>query len=120
MKDSIESFQSRGFRFACDVVRAYTKLAALPGLPIHLARQFLRAGTSIGANLDEAKGAHSRRDATAKFSIALREARETSYWLRLLRATNLATAALLDPLIVEAGELIAVLTVARRRLNTEG
>jgi four helix bundle protein len=50
--------------------------------PVHLSRQVLKAGTSIGANLEEAKGAHSRGDKAAKFSIALKEARETTYWLR--------------------------------------
>ena len=86
-------------------------------MPSHLARQLLRSGTSIGANLEEAKAAQSRRDAACKFSIALKEAREASYWLRLLKATGLMGAKLADPLLAEASELIAILTVARRRLN---
>jgi four helix bundle protein len=95
------------------------KLAKQPGFPTHLARQVLRAGTSVGANLEEAKGAQTRRDMTAKFSIALKEARETAYWLRLLQATKLAAPALLNPLLSEANELVAILTSARRKLNTE-
>ena len=113
----LESFQSRSFRFACAIVRAYMKLAKLPDVPPHLARKVLRGGTSIGANLEEHKAAQSRRDAATKVSIALKEARETSYWLRLLLATDLAPATLVDPLIQEADELIAILTVTRRRLN---
>jgi four helix bundle protein len=96
------------------------KLAKIPDFPHQLARQFLRAGTSIGANLEEAKGAQTRRDLAAKFSIALKEARETAYWLRLFEATGLAPAALLGELANAAGELIAILTVSRRKLNRAG
>ena len=112
-----ESFQTRGFRFACDIVRLYVDLTKRPGFPVHMARQVVRSGTSVGANLEEAKAAQSRRDLLAKFSIALKEARETLYWLRLLRATDLAPASLLAPLITEADELVAVLTTSRRKLD---
>ena len=117
MARPIEPFHARGFRFACAIVRLYTKLAKLPAVPPYLARQVLQAGTSIGANLEEAKGAQTRRDIAAKFSIALKEARETAYWLHLLEATNLAPAELVGSLRAEAGELVAILTVSRRRLN---
>lgn len=117
MQRPIESFQSRGFRFACSIVGLYMKLAKQPGFPAQLARQVLRAGTSVGANLEEAKGAQTRRDMAAKFSIALKEARETAFWLRLFHATQLASPVLLDPLLVQANELVSILTTARRKLN---
>ena len=116
----LESFQSRSFRFSCAIVRAYMKLAKQPDLPAHLARQVLRSGTAIGANLEEHKAAQTRKDAAAKVSIALKEARETTYWLRLLLATQLAPSTLIEPLLQEAGELVAILTVTRRKLNTPG
>ncbi|WP_345223032.1 four helix bundle protein [Hymenobacter koreensis] len=53
-----------------------------------LSKQLLRSGTSIGANVEEAIGGISRADFAAKISIAHKEARETSYWLRLLHATH--------------------------------
>lgn len=53
-----------------------------------LSKQVLRSGTSIGANIEEAHGAQSDRDFFAKISVAYKEARETHYWLRLLRETN--------------------------------
>jgi four helix bundle protein len=117
MPKELEPFHSRGFRFGCDIVRLYLKLVKLPDLPPYLARQVLRAGTSIGANLEEAKGAQTRRDSAAKFSVALKAAREASYWLRLLSSTALVPADLLRPLLGEANELIAILTVARKKLN---
>jgi four helix bundle protein len=117
MSGTLEPFHVRGFRFSCAIVRLYTKLAKLPDVPPYLARQVLSSGTSIGANLEEAKGAQTRRDVAAKFSIALKEARETAYWLRLLKATALAPDELLQPLLMEAAELVAILTVSRRKLN---
>ncbi len=56
-----------------------------------LSKQLLRAGTSIGANTEEAMGAHSNADFLAKLTIAYKEARESSYWLRLLHATQFLT-----------------------------
>ena len=50
--------------------------------------QFARAGTSVGANIHEAQYAHSKADFVAKLEIALKEANETSYWLKLLHETN--------------------------------
>ena len=56
-----------------------------------MSHQLLRAGTSIGANVAEAKHAQSRPDFLSKFNIALKEAAETDYWLRLLYETNYLT-----------------------------
>lgn len=55
-----------------------------------LSRQLLKSGTSIGANVEEAIGAQSRKDFYAKLTIAYTEARETSYWLRLLKDAQIA------------------------------
>jgi four helix bundle protein len=116
MPTSPEPFDERAFKFGCTIVRLYLKIYRLPTVPPHLSRQVLASGTSIGANLAEAKACQSRRDTTAKFSIALKEARETVYWLRLLSETGLLDTSTTSPLIREARELVAVLTTARRRL----
>lgn len=55
-----------------------------PGVARTLALQLLRSGTSIGANVEEAQAGQSRADFISKYSIALKEARESAYWLRLL------------------------------------
>jgi len=75
-----------------------------------LASQLLRAGTSIGANVEEAQAASSRRDFVAKLSIEAKEARESRYWLRLLRDSGICTAADVAPLIAGNEELIRLLT----------
>jgi len=55
---------------------------------LYFLNRFLRRGTSIGANVEEAIGGISKKDFTAKMSIAYKEARETNYWLRLLHDTD--------------------------------
>jgi four helix bundle protein len=75
-----------------------------------LGSQVLRAGTGIGSNVEEALAAISRPEFVAKMSIASKEARESSYWLRLLRDSNTVPAARIDPLLEECIELVRMLT----------
>jgi four helix bundle protein len=74
----------------------------------------VRSATSIGANLEEADAGQSRADFLSKCTIALKEARESHYWLRLLRATGKLDAAA-DPLVHEADRITAVLTTIVRK-----
>ena len=75
-----------------------------------LAGQVLRAGTGIGANVEEALAGISRADFVAKMSIASKEARETHYWLRLLRDSKTVPADRITPLLDECLELVRILT----------
>ena len=81
-----EPYADRTFRFACQIVQLYRTLNKIPGFPFPLSRQLLRSGTSIGANIEEGEAAQSRRDVASRFAIALKECRETKYWLRLFEA----------------------------------
>ena len=74
-----------------------------------LSRQILRSGTSIGANLAEATGAQSLADFIAKLSIALKEAYETRYWLRLLFETQYLSQCGYQSLLENLNESIAML-----------
>jgi four helix bundle protein len=105
-----ENIQQRSFRFSCAIVRFYVEEAQRTDAGRTLGRQLLRCGTSIGANLEEAEAGQSRADFISKCGIALKEARETHYWLRLMSATGLVDTKKTDPLIVESNELIAILT----------
>jgi four helix bundle protein len=113
-----ESYQRRTFRFGLAILRLYRKVAANPEIPHFLASQLCRAGTSIGANIEEAKSAYSRREMAMKYSIALREGRECHYWLRLIRADQPALAQATDPLIDEVDQLVAILTTTVRKLRS--
>ena len=77
-------------------------------------KQFLRAATSVGANTEEAQDASSRKDVVHRMSVALREAREARYWLRILLKTGMAPSDRLTPLIQEAGELYVILSAIAR------
>ncbi|MGD0487416.1 MAG: four helix bundle protein [Syntrophorhabdales bacterium] len=74
-----------------------------------LAGQLLRAGTSIGANIEEAIGGASRRDFVAKINIACKEARESNYWLRLLRDSDTCPARDIAEIIRDSEELKKIL-----------
>jgi four helix bundle protein len=74
-----------------------------------LADQVLSSGTSIGANAEEAVGGISRKDFVAKFSISYKEARETKYWLRLLRDAQLIDGKLAESLLNDCEELLKIL-----------
>ena len=105
----------RTFLFACDIVRFCRELAKDPGAPRQIAGQLLDAGTSIGANTEEAKGAYTRGEFAFKNSIVLRECRETRFWLRIILATNLASPGRVQPLLQEANELVGIFTATVRR-----
>ena len=75
-----------------------------------LARQFLDAGTSIGANAEEEQAGVSKADFINKQTTALKEARESHHWLRLFEQCQLGDLALIVPMRKEAGELVAIFT----------
>jgi four helix bundle protein len=101
--------QERTFQFSIAVVRLCQKLDSKPGVARTFGRQLLRAGTSIGANVEEAQAAQSTADFVNKCSISLKETRETIYWLRLLEATGEGSSAELSPLTQEADELSRII-----------
>ena len=83
-----------------------------------MSRQLMRSATSIGANLEEADAGQSRADFVSKCTIALKEARESLYWLRLLRATNKVDAGA-EALIHECDRIVAVITTIIRKTKGE-
>lgn len=74
-----------------------------------LARQLLRAGTSIGANVEEAQAGQSRADFINKYSIALKEARESIYWLRLLKTAGICANGEPEALRQEAEQIARII-----------
>ena len=105
-----KDIKGRAFSFACRIVKFYQFLAKQKGAGEVLARQILRSGTSIGANLEEATAGQSKADFISKCNIALKEARETHYWLRLFTETNVVPPEKLEGLLSESNELVAILT----------
>jgi four helix bundle protein len=100
--------QTKSYAFAVRVVRLYQHLAATKKEYV-LSKQVLRAGTSIGANVEEAIGGQSRADFISKLGIAYKEARETSYWLRLLKDTNYLTETEFQSIHADVEELCRII-----------
>lgn len=109
----------RTFAFADRIVRLCIHLEENGRVSSTLATQLLRAGTSVGANVEEGVAAESRKDFIHKYSIACKEARETHYWLRLLAASEFLPVGRLRPLIDEANELVAILTTIVKKSRGE-
>ena len=74
-----------------------------------LTKQLLKSGTSVGANVEEAEQAQSKKDFISKLSIALKEAHETRFWLRLMRDTKIAQEKETNELIEEIHQIIKLL-----------
>jgi four helix bundle protein len=104
-----KEIQSRTFEFAVRIIKLCRHLDEKPGVGRTIGRQLLRAGTSIGANVEEAQAGQSKADFISKIAIALKEARETLYWLRLLVATKELPPERLSDLQTEIVELMRVL-----------
>ena len=116
MSESI--VRQKSFGFTLEIISLYKQLSAEK--EYILSKQLLRSGTSIGANIEEAVAAQSRRDFLAKMSIASKEARETRYWLVLLQQSKL-TKLDLKPAIAKVEELIRILTsIVKTTAETDG
>lgn len=104
----MDSFVRRkSFEFALEIIDLYTRLRDAREYVI--SKQLLRSGTSIGANVEEALAGQSRSDFLSKMAIASKEARETRYWLRLLRESQIVAVDVSHELD-QADELIRMLT----------
>jgi four helix bundle protein len=107
---------ARAFVFADVVLSRFTRLSAGGAHHAHMALQLVQAATGIGALLEEGVVANSRRDMAAKYAIALRESRESKYWLRLF-SKNPEWTDELAPLVQESSEFVAMLTTSVRKLR---
>ncbi|MBN1381306.1 MAG: four helix bundle protein [Deltaproteobacteria bacterium] len=108
-KEKPKDISERTFAFALAVVRLCQRLEKQTDVYRTLGRQLLRSGTSIGANVEEAQAGQSRADFVSKYAIALKEARETIYWLRLIQETDSSKSEKSDDLIQEADEISRII-----------
>ena len=99
----------RTFVFAVSIVELADKLSRATSAARTLSFQILRSGTSIGANVEEAQAAESKADFIHKYNIALKEARETKYWLRLLDASKMASDGDLVALTKKSDEICRII-----------
>jgi len=107
MKKRESIIEIKSFDFALLIIALYNELTKENEYVI--SKQILRSGTSIGANVQEASAAFSKKDFLYKMSISSKEARETRYWLQLLDKSNL-TKISVDIQLKEIEDIINILT----------
>lgn len=98
----------KSYKFSLRVVNLYKFLTEQKKEYV-LSKQILRSGTAIGANTEEAAGGQSDKDFVSKFSIAYKEARETSFWIRLLRDSKYITDQQADSLLNDCEEICKII-----------
>ena len=100
--------REKSFKFSLVTIDLYKRLQA--DREFVISKQLLRSGTSIGANVEEATAAESRRDFIHKMALASKEARESMYWLRLLSKSDLVPGLDVSTELELAHELVKMLT----------
>ena len=100
---------SKAYSFALEIIILYKQLVA-DKKEFVLSKQILRSGTSVGANINEALSAQSKRDFVHKLSISLKEIRETNYWLNLLKDSGYISEQVFKKLSEKCGEINKILS----------
>ena len=106
MKENI--VQNKSYTFSLRIIKLYKHLIEDKKEYV-LSKQVLRSGTSVGANIEEGVAAQSRKDFIYKLSISHKEARETHYWIRLLRDSDFMEKKLAESILTDCEELIKLL-----------
>jgi len=99
----------KSYSFSIRIVRLYQYLIK-EHKEYSLAKQILRSGTSIGANIEEATGGYSKKEFLSKLSISYREARETRYWLRILFDTDYIDKKMFESLLKDCEEILRIIS----------
>ena len=113
-RDKPYDLRERLFDFVCVITRLAKFLHTTGPIGVALASQVLRSGTSAGANYEEADDGTTARDRRAKRRIVLRELKETSFHLRVLRQAGILTSSH-DPVLEECTELVKIVATLLRR-----
>ncbi len=103
--------------FALRIIKAYGWLKEQNEECRIIGKQLFRSATSVGAMVRESQSAQSNRDFINKLEIALKENRESQYWIELLIESNLVTKERFQPLLDEAVEIGKILTASTRKLK---
>jgi len=113
-KDNV--VQIKSYAFAVRIVKVFNYLSEQRKEYV-LSKQLLRCGTSIGANIEEAIGGQSEKDFFAKLTISYKEARETHYWIRLLKDTDYLSVEEADNLLKDVDELLRIIVSIQKTLR---
>ena len=110
--------QTKSYAFAIKIVRTYQFLIDQKKEYV-LAKRLLKSSTSIGANTEEAIGGQTDKDFYTKFNIVYKEARETHFWLRLLRDSNILSGEQADSLLKDCEEILKIVGSITKTLKAK-
>ncbi len=108
----------KSYDFSLKIVRLYKDLIENKKDYV-ISRQILRSGTSIGSNVEEAIGGQSKKDFVSKLSIAYKEARETHYWLRILRDSDFIRKEQAEEFLNDCDELMRIIGSIQKTLKSQ-
>jgi four helix bundle protein len=115
-KEFAKKLEERTESFAISIIKLSSKVNDTLESRV-LRRQIVKSGTSIGANYREANRSRSKPDFISRIRICEAEASETVYWLRLFEKSNLASTDIVQPILMEAKELLAIFTSINNSLR---
>jgi four helix bundle protein len=110
--------REKSYAFALRIVKVYRYLTEDKREYV-LSKQLLRAGTSVGANVEEAVGGQSEKDFAAKLTVAYKEARETHFWIRLLRDSDYLSSPQADSLLADTDELLRIIGSIQKTMKSK-
>ena len=120
MNNTNISIQERTQNFAIRAIKAYSEINEknhFNSAVVIISKQFLRSSTSIGANVAEAIYAQSNKDFLSKYSIALKEASETKYWITIMIKSGSVTESKMSKMNEEVDNIIRILTSITKKLK---
>lgn len=118
MKQEINAIQVKTYEFSLQIIEL-SRFLSRECKEFVIAQQILKSGTSIGANVEEALGGQSTKDFQSKMSIAYKEARETDYWLRLLKDSKIITTEQYNKHSLILVEILKILGSIQKTLRTK-
>ncbi len=114
----MQTIPDRTFEFGVKVIRLSSKLPK-NSLGFAISNQIIRSGTSVGANVEEAQNSSTKKEFTRTITIALKEARETYYWIRLIKESKIIISDDLETVANENLEIIKILTTSVKKAKNK-
>lgn len=111
-----KDLQGRTFNFAVEIIKLLKEVKYSKENDV-IKYQLAKSATSVGANYEEAQGAYSKEDFKYKIGICFREAKESNYWLRIMKATGILNGASLDYLVKESEELKNIFASINKKIH---
>ena len=117
-KEFAKKLETRTRRFAITIIKLSAMLPNTPEGRV-VRNQITKSGTSIGANYREANRSRSKADFSNKIKISESESSETVYWLEIIDDMNWLKQEIINPIMIEAGEILAIFTSISKNLKNK-